>query len=108
MTDSEKKALFQAMIVPDKIEDSEVTALLLLAKNVVLNRLYPFGYEDAVEVPSRYDTLQVQIAVELWNHKGAEGQISHSENGISRGWESGNVSEALLSQIVPMVGSVIK
>lgn len=108
MEDSAKRELFRSMISPDTIEDSDLTALLLVSQDAVLNRMYPFGYPDGAAVPSRYEVVQIEIAIELWNHRGAEGQISHSENGISRGWDSAWVSSSLLSRIIPMVGSVVK
>lgn len=108
MLDSEKIEFFKKMISPDTIEDDVVSTLLTTSQNVILNRMYPFGIpESIVNVPAQYETLQVEIAIELWNHRGAEGQTSHSENGISRGWESASVSSALLKRITPMVGSVL-
>lgn len=107
MTLEDKKTLFRGMISPDTIEDEALTALLTVSESIILNKMYPFGYEDGKTVPQRYGSLQVEIAIEVWNHRGAEGQISHSENGISRGWESAGVSSTLLSRITPAVGSVV-
>jgi hypothetical protein len=55
------------------------------------------------EVEPKYLTHQIKIAVELYNRQGAEGQISHSENGISRMYEKADISPSLLAQITPMV-----
>jgi hypothetical protein len=46
----------------------------------------------------------VEIAAYLLNKRGAEGQTSHSENGISRGYESGSIPESMLSDVLPFVG----
>ena len=94
-----------------QVNDESVSDDLLLtyledAKGIVLNRRYPFGYPDGTEVPTKYETVQVKIALELISKMGAEGQVSHSENGISRGYESASVSPSLLAMIVPLVGSV--
>ena len=53
------------------------------------------------EVEEKYKYLQVEIAIELYNKMGAEGQSSHSENGVNRAYMETMVSRALLSQIVP-------
>ena len=50
--------------------------------------------------------LQIRIAVEMFNKRGAEGEIAHSENGVSRSYASANVSEDLLKEITPKVGVV--
>lgn len=59
---------------------------------------------DAVE--KQYLNIQVKIAVELFNKLGAEGQVAHTENGISRSYESADISNSLLKQITPMVRGV--
>ena len=105
MIDEEKKAYVQALCQPDVIDSGVLNALLKAAEAVILNRLYPFG-STATAVPDQYATLQCEIAVEMYAKRGAEGQTSHSENGISRGWESAGISSSLLRRIVPMVGSV--
>lgn len=58
-------------------------------------------------VPPRYDFNQVEIAAYLVNKRGAEGETAHSENGISRSYEDGDVPPTLLREIVPFA-SVIK
>jgi hypothetical protein len=67
--------------------------------------MYPFGYDEAMTVPARYERIQIKLAVELYTHRGAEGQTAHSENGISRSWPE---KSALLKMILPNCGSVIK
>lgn len=54
-------------------------------------------------VESKYSNTQIKIAIELYNKRGAEGQTSHTENGISRNYESADVSPSLLREITPMV-----
>ena len=71
-----------------------------------MNRRYPYGYSVDKEIPAQYAYIQVRIAVELFNKMGAEGQTAHSENGISRSWETADVSPSLLKQIMPACGSV--
>ncbi len=59
-------------------------------------------------VEKRYEHIVFQIALRLWNIRGVEGQISHSENGIVRNYMSDGVISDLLAQITPLAvaGSV--
>lgn len=92
------------MIAPDVEDDAVLEAVLEDAKALILNKMYPFGYPDDTSVPVRYERIWLQLAVELYSKRGAEGQTSHSENGISRSWPE---KSALLAQIMPHCGSVI-
>ena len=105
MTDSEKREALAQSIAPDTEGDSVLDGLLSLAASLILNRMYPFGYDDTKTVPIRYEQIQIQLAVELYTHKGAEGQTGHSENGVSRSWPE---KSRLLSMIMPNCGSVVK
>lgn len=54
-------------------------------------------------VETQYLNVQIQIAIELFNKRGAEGQLGHSENGISRSYEKSDISPSLLGRITPMI-----
>jgi hypothetical protein len=108
MTDTEKLLALQNRIKPDVADEAVLSALLEQAGAIVLNRRFPFGYPAGTAVPRQYGHVQVSIALELYNKNGAEGQTAHSENGISRTYESADVSSSLLKQIIPIVGSVIQ
>ncbi len=54
----------------------------------------------------KYNSLIVRLAICAISKYGAEGQTSHSENGISRGYDGGSTyPKALLQEIVPLAGS---
>ena len=99
MNDNEKLVLLQAMLGEPENEDV-LFAYLTLAGKKILRKAYPFS-SDITEVPAQYDTLQCEIAAYLLNKRGAEGQLSHNENGISRSYESADVPSSLLRQIIP-------
>ena len=103
MTNEEKRAALAASLAPDSDTDEVLGNVLADAEALVLTRMYPFGYPDGTVVPARYERIQIQLAVELYSKRGAEGQISHSENGISRTWLE---QSALLKRVMPHVGSV--
>lgn len=107
MTSQEKKARLAVLISPDTAADELLDALLLQAEGIVLNRRYPFGSPEGATVPTQYEHIQLQIAVELFSKMGAEGQTAHNENGINRTYEAADVSPSLLKRIVPICGGVM-
>ena len=90
-------------IYGDSEEDTLLEAYLAIAAEAVLNRLYPFDKKKA-EVPDKYARTQVNIAVYLLNKRGAEGELQHNENGIDRTYESGDIPESMLKDIIPHCG----
>jgi len=86
-------------------EDGLLLALLSLAEGKILERLYPYDHSKET-LPTRYVGKQIEIAVYLYNKQGAEGQTVHSENGISRTYESADVPESMLRGIAPFVGGI--
>ena len=111
MTQDEKMTFLKKQLTDNGIvpTDEELSALLLITKGAILNARYPLGNNiDVAEVPQKYDYLQLQMCIQMYNKRGAEGQVSHSENGISRVWEEGDIPQSLLKLVVPYVGSVSK
>lgn len=107
MTQAEKLTMLQGICGDSEADSAMLSAYLDLAADIVIHRAYPFltNYVLA-EVPNRYATLQVQIANELYLHRGAEGEKDHTENGIKRTYENGLVSDSLLKKIVPFTRTI--
>ena len=101
MLDAEKIKLVKAMSGETDVDTD--SAYLSLAGDKICRRAYPFD-PSIMEVPEQYSYLQVEIATYLLNKRGGEGELSHSENGISRSYENGDVPESMMRQIVPMAG----
>lgn len=89
----------------DTAEEELLKVYLKIAERNVLNRLYPFSLPVAT-LPSRYNQKVVEIAQYLYLRRGSEGETSHSENGVSRSYESADIPKHMLSDIMPMVGVV--
>jgi hypothetical protein len=104
MTQAEKLKLLKAMVGESDSEEV-LLAYLDIAGGKIINRAYPYG-SDVTEVPTRYDFLHCEIAAYLLNKRGAEGQTAHSENGISRSYESADVPESMLRAVTPCVGVI--
>ena len=107
MTELEKISLCRAMVgQPTEAEgwsDDILKSYLAIAGEKILKRAYP--YDDTVtEVPRRYGYLQCEIATYLLNKRGAEGEVSHSENGVSRTYESADVPDSMMSEVIPHCG----
>ena len=107
MTDVDKLALCRVMVeqpaTADGWSDDVLMAYLTIAGRKILNRAYP--YDTAVtEVPARYGYLQCEIATYLLNKRGADGEVSHTENGISRTYENADVPASMLRDVTPMCG----
>lgn len=106
MTDAEKLALACSLagIADTAGEDGTLIkdAYLPLAKEVVLSARNPFAAELSDDLwETRYDRLQCEIAADLFNRRGVEGQTVHNENGVNRTWASAGVSKHLMQRIVP-------
>ena len=86
-------------------EDALLLTLLSISAQKILDRVYPYD-STITEVPNRYAMKQVEIAVYLYNKRGAEGQTAHNENGINRTYESADVPESLMRGITPYVGVI--
>lgn len=84
------------------LDDELLSVYLDMAADKILNRRYPFGAPEDAVVESRWLGIQLEIAVYLFNKRGAEGESLHSENGISRsyGGET-DVPASLLIRVTP-------
>lgn len=106
MTEVEKLSLLRVMVgqpnTDEEWTDDVLISYLKIAGEKIINRAYP--YDDTVtEVPRRYGVLQCEIAQYLLNKRGAEGQTAHSENGVNRTYENGDVPESLMREVIPHV-----
>lgn len=93
-------------IEPESLpEDDVLSDIIETAKNAILARRFPYGSWPA-DVEERYKDLQMRIVIDLINKTGAEGEMSHSENGVSRSYESSWISEQLLQEVTPMASTL--
>lgn len=107
MTNEGKIERLAVLLSPDTADDDLLLYLLDAAEGIILNRRYPFGAPKGVALSAFHEQIQLRIAMELFSKMGAEGQIEHAENGVTRKWEAADVSPSLLRLIVPVCGSVM-
>lgn len=89
-------------LTENNLGDELLKACLEDAGSAILDRLYKVvDRPDNAQVPSKYEGLQVRIAVILANKVGAEGQVAHSENGVVRTYSSADIPTSMLNEVVP-------
>lgn len=104
MDDLEKLEALKAMVGTSD-SDEVLSTYLKLAARKVITRAYPYN-STITAVPTQYEDVQLEIAAYMLNKRGAEGQISHSENGITRQYENADIPSSLLRQITPHIGVI--
>lgn len=106
MTEETLKAMIKTNIESSSdmtISDDVVNTFFQLSKNAILLKRFPYLKDISTkELPSIYDSLCVRLAVYMYNKQGAEGEISHTENGVSIKWENGDLPESMMSEVIPM------
>jgi hypothetical protein len=69
----------------------------------VVNDVRQFTPTVDIAVESGYASIAVMMAESSYNKIGAEGQMSHSENGVSRHYGSDSYPSSLIARIIPRV-----
>ena len=92
------------ILIPDERNDELLNELLRRSEDAIRARR-----RMAPELPleEKYITLQIEIAVFLYNKLGAEGEKTHTENGVARTYENSHIPDSLLNQITPL-GQILK
>lgn len=105
MEDIEKAEILRRMSKgAEDLDEDVIRRYLEAARESILNFLYPFGIPANVELPSRYDFVQIRIAIYNIHKRGAEGETKHIEVGTERDYASGDIPTDLLKEITPMCG----
>lgn len=105
MTDAEKLEKLRLMLDPsDTTSDAIANAFLEAAEKAVIQIAYPFG-DGSETLPSKYEYEQIEIAAYFLNKRGAEGEASHSEGGINRVFETGDIPDSLKCRLTPKAGT---
>ena len=85
--------------------DANIELQLELAKEFINDRR-GFTPTDERPIEEKYMGLQVLMAVEALSKQGAEGEKSHSDNGVNRSYENGSpYSDTLVNRIIPLGSS---
>lgn len=99
MTTADMKA--RLALMTGESDDEILSAYLTIAGDRIIERVYPFGHGEYLDVPAKYLSTQLEVASYLLNKRGAEGEAAHNENGINRSYESASVPASMLKHVVP-------
>ena len=108
MTTQEKLAAVKVFLdIPssDTSLDAELSAYLDMAGQEVLNWMYinKGGAPRNTAVPTKYENTQIMGVVNGYNHKGAEGEKIHNENGINRTFVYGDMIAYIRSHVYQLI-----
>lgn len=104
MTDTEKIVMVKAM--SDETDESIISAFLSMAGDAIINYVDPFHTSVKMDVIEQYASVQVKLAAYYINKRGWDFQSSHTENGVSRIYETGGIPSSMLKELTPKVGAV--
>jgi hypothetical protein len=98
------RKLFGLKADGSELTDAEVTPFLVVANSIVLNKYDPFGNTE--KIPSKYEILQCRIANFMLVKQGAEGEIQHTENGVTCIYGQADIPSSMMNEIVPKAGGI--
>lgn len=87
-----------------ELTDAEVTPFLIVAESIILNKYDPYG--NTTELPSKYDILQCQITNFMLVKQGAEGEIQHTENGVTCIYGQADIPAEMMNRVTPKAGVI--
>ena len=89
------------------IPSEDILQLELDSARDAINNRRNYVPTDALPMETKYYQKQLDLAISSISRYGAEGQVSHNENGVSRSYENGSKYPAsMLSDIIPLVGVI--
>ena len=104
MTDAEKILMVKSLT--DETDDNVISAFLSFAGETVYKYVDPFKKSNKEAVLEANASTQVKIAAYYISKRGWDFQISHSENGVVRTYEVGDVPQSILRELTPLAGVV--
>ena len=104
MTDAEKIVLVKHLC--DEEDDAVISAFLSLAEDAITHYADPYHTTDRTALMEEYGGVQVKAAAYYINKQGWDFQTSHSENGVVRSFEAGDLPASILREIVTKAGTV--
>jgi hypothetical protein len=88
----------------DSSEDSRLTVYLSVAEREIIGWRYSYGSQTVETVPAEYEMVQVFAVVAGYSQSGAENQLSHSENSISRTFSYPDMVHYIRANVIPLCG----
>lgn len=89
--------------------DDEIKAFISMATEILMNRLYPYDKsigETSFIIPKRYRMWILRCITEIIEKQGISSAIGYAENGVSLNFDNTQISNGLLTEITPYMGTV--
>lgn len=102
MNNEEKRNKLMAML-DGNVSVNTANTYLEAAEKAIINLAFPYG-DGKETMPEKYEYEQIEIAAYFINKMGAEGEISHSEGGTTRTYESADIPASLKARITAKAG----
>lgn len=103
---AEKVTIVKAILrLTDNSEDNLLETYLQCAAQEIIYWRYSYvtnGENIPSEVPAEYEMTQVNAVVAGYSIAGAEGEVTHSENGISRTFKYEDMISYIRSHVIPI------
>lgn len=107
MNDEEKLVMVQTLLGVADSETAEIERIevyLTAAEKEILTWRYSLSGNQPTEFPEEFDMVQVWAVVYGYSQAGAEGQSTHSENGVSRTFNYADMNQYIHRNVRPLVG----
>ena len=108
MTQAEKialvKSLYGTKADGTQLTDAVVIPFLTVAESIILNKYDPYG--NTTVLPTKYEVLQCRISNFMLVKQGAEGEIQHTENGVTCIYGQADIPVNLMNEITPKCGVI--
>lgn len=104
MTIAEKLAMLKSILIMDDSEDERLTVYLSASEKEILAWRYSYSENTHTSVPAEYEMTQIFAVVAGYSQSGAENQLTHSENQISRSFSYPDMVHYIRANVIPICG----
>jgi len=109
MTMMEKIEMIKGLLgisAQDTSEDLRIKVYLTAAEKEILSWRYSLSSQKVTSVPAEYEMTQIFAVVAGYSQSGAENQLLHTENGISRQFKHADMIAYIRSNVLSIAGCI--
>lgn len=104
MTDAEKIVMVKSLT--DETDEGVISAFLSFAGDTICRYVDPHHKREREDILQVNGAAQVKAAAYYLGKRGWDFQIAHSENGVSRTYEDGDLPNSILRELISIAGVV--
>ena len=104
MTTAEKITMVKAL--SDETDDNVISAFLDKSATELYKIADPYKTMQKEDIVEDYEDVQIDIAAYRLDKRGWDYETSHSENGVSRVYETGDLPASILRRITRKASAV--